>query len=87
MPRIDGFELCRSLRKHERLGKIPIVLLTNSYDDAADQRLAAASGANALIHRTPIATRRLNSCSPVSIIRRRRPCRMTGTSKPDTKKA
>ena len=53
MPRIDGFELCRSLRKHERLGKIPIVLLTNSYDDAADQRLAAASGANALIHRTP----------------------------------
>ena len=53
MPRIDGFQLCRSLRKHERLGKIPIVLLTNSYDDAADQRLAAASGANALIHRTP----------------------------------
>ncbi len=53
MPRVDGFELCRSIRKHERLSKIPIVLLTNNYDDAADRRLAAASGANALIQRTP----------------------------------
>ena len=53
MPRLDGFELCLAIRKHERLGKIPVVLLTNSYGDAADKQLAADIGANALVMRTP----------------------------------
>jgi diguanylate cyclase (GGDEF)-like protein len=53
MPGLDGFELCLAIRKHKRLGKIPVVLLTNSYDDAADKRLAADIGANALVARTP----------------------------------
>ena len=53
MPRIDGFELCLAIRKHERLKRIPVVLLTNSYDDAADKQLAADIGANALVARTP----------------------------------
>jgi diguanylate cyclase (GGDEF)-like protein len=53
MPRLDGFELCLAIRKHERLKKIPVVLLTNSYDDPADKQLAADIGANALVARTP----------------------------------
>lgn len=53
MPGLDGFELCRAIRKHERLARIPVILLTNSYDDAADKRLAADVGANALVMRTP----------------------------------
>ena len=53
MPGLDGFELCLAIRKHPRLGKIPVVLLTNSYDDAGDRRLAADIGANALVARTP----------------------------------
>ena len=53
MPRLDGFELCLAIRKHERLSKIPVVLLTNNHGDAADKRLAMDIGANALVMRTP----------------------------------
>jgi diguanylate cyclase (GGDEF)-like protein len=53
MPRLDGFELCMAIRKHPRLGKIPVLLLTNNYDDWADKQLAADIGANALVPRTP----------------------------------
>lgn len=53
MPRLDGFELCLAIRKHRRLSKIPVVLLTNNYGDAADKQLAADIGANALVMRTP----------------------------------
>ena len=53
MPRLDGFELCLAIRKHARLSKIPVVLLTNNYGDAADKQLAADVGANALVMRTP----------------------------------
>ena len=53
MPRVDGFELCMAIRKHSRLNRIPVILLTNNYDDWADKRLAADIGANALVTRTP----------------------------------
>ncbi len=53
MPGLDGFELCRAIRKHDRLGLIPVILLTNSYYDSADKRMAAEIGANALVMRTP----------------------------------
>src|SRR5687768_4631751 len=53
MPRLDGFELCLAIRKHRRLSKIPVVLLTNNYGDAADKQLASDIGANALVMRTP----------------------------------
>jgi diguanylate cyclase (GGDEF)-like protein len=53
MPRLDGFELCLAIRKHRRLNKIPVILLTNNYGDAGDKQLAADIGANALVMRTP----------------------------------
>jgi diguanylate cyclase (GGDEF)-like protein len=53
MPEVDGFELCRMIRKHQRLAKTPVVLLSNNYDEDADRRLAMDIGANALVIRTP----------------------------------
>jgi two-component system, cell cycle sensor histidine kinase and response regulator CckA len=52
MPGMDGFVLCRAIRDDPRLGQIPVVLLSASYVDPADQRLAFDMGANALLLRT-----------------------------------
>jgi len=53
MPRLDGFEFCMAIRRHPRLKKIPVILLTNNYDDWSDKQLAADIGANGLVMRTP----------------------------------
>jgi DNA-binding response OmpR family regulator len=45
LPGIDGFELCRSIRKHEHLQGLPIIILT-ARTGAADRRLAIETGAN-----------------------------------------
>jgi DNA-binding response OmpR family regulator len=39
LPGIDGFELCQSIRKHERLLGLPIIILT-ARTGAADRRRA-----------------------------------------------
>ncbi len=53
MPQLDGFGLCAALRQDAALAKIPIVLMSNSYVDEADQQLARAAGADQLVIRTP----------------------------------
>ena len=45
LPGIDGFELCQSIRKHELLRGLPIVILTARTGEA-DRRLAIKMGAN-----------------------------------------
>ena len=45
LPGIDGFELCQSIRKHELLRGLPIVILTARTGEA-DRRLAIKIGAN-----------------------------------------
>ena len=45
LPGIDGFELCKSIRKHELLRGIPIIILT-ARTAAADRRRAIGIGAN-----------------------------------------
>ena len=45
LPGIDGFELCQSIRKHELLRKLPIVILTARTGEA-DRKLALQIGAN-----------------------------------------
>ena len=45
LPGIDGFELCQSIRKHELLRGLPIIILT-ARTAAADRRLAIKIGAN-----------------------------------------
>ena len=44
LPGIDGFELCQSIRKHEVLRGLPIIILT-ARTGAADRRLAIKLGA------------------------------------------
>ena len=53
MPRLDGFRLCQAIRNDPRLGRVPVLLLSSAYDEAADQKLAREVGANRLASRTP----------------------------------
>jgi CheY-like chemotaxis protein len=48
LPRVSGLEVLRRLRQHERLGRIPVVVLTTSREDA-DVAAAYALGANSYI--------------------------------------
>ena len=45
LPGIDGFELCQSIRKHELLRGLPIIILTARTSEA-DRRLSIKIGAN-----------------------------------------
>ncbi len=53
MPGLDGFELCRAIRRDPALRDTPILLLTNSYVELSDRDLARRAGARDLILRTP----------------------------------
>jgi len=53
MPRVDGFELCLQVRRSTDLARVPVVLVSSHYVEAADQALARRVGANALVLRTP----------------------------------
>jgi len=48
MPEMDGFELCRRIRKTEEINSIPIILLTN-LNDPADVLHSLEAGANYFI--------------------------------------
>jgi PAS domain S-box-containing protein len=52
MPGMDGFVLCRAIRDEPRLAGVPVILLSASYVDPADQKLAFDMGADALLLRT-----------------------------------
>ncbi|MFT3713147.1 MAG: response regulator [Archangium sp.] len=53
MPGLDGFGLVTELRRDPALARVPTVLTTNSYVEAADRELALKAGAHGLVHRTP----------------------------------
>ncbi len=53
MGETDGFGLCRRLREHVSLAKVPIVLASAHYWDDKAQALADNVGASALVGRTP----------------------------------
>ncbi len=53
MPRLDGFQLSTEVRRDPLLSAVPVVLISSSYVDPEDRRLADQSGASALLVRTP----------------------------------
>jgi two-component system cell cycle sensor histidine kinase/response regulator CckA len=53
MGETDGFGLCRRLREHASLAKVPIVLASAHYWDDKAHALADNVGASALVGRTP----------------------------------
>jgi PAS domain S-box-containing protein len=49
MPHMDGFQLCREVKKNDRLKKIPFVFYTATYTDKKDEVLALSLGASRFI--------------------------------------
>jgi signal transduction histidine kinase len=46
MPRMDGYCLCREIRRDPRLHDLPVIAYTSTYLSAGDEQLALRSGAN-----------------------------------------
>lgn len=49
LPRLDGFELAARVREQAQGGRLPIVLVTSSTNEAEEQRVAARLGVDATI--------------------------------------
>lgn len=49
MPEMDGFELCRTVKKDPQFKKIPFLFYTATYTDPSDQKLALSMGATRFI--------------------------------------
>ncbi|MDP2182510.1 MAG: PAS domain S-box protein [Actinomycetota bacterium] len=49
MPRMDGYQLAREWKSDEALARIPLVFLTASYTDPADEKFAAGLGADGFL--------------------------------------
>ena len=46
MPGMDGFELCRRIRRTDALKQVPIIVYSATYVDRRDEQMALAAGAN-----------------------------------------
>ncbi|MBV9489941.1 MAG: response regulator [Verrucomicrobia bacterium] len=53
MPRMDGYRLCREVRRHPRLAKLPFIFCAGTYPSADAEKLALALGADRFL-RKPI---------------------------------
>ncbi|MDZ4063677.1 MAG: response regulator, partial [Coriobacteriia bacterium] len=49
MPRMDGYQLAREWKVDEALARIPLVFLTASYTDPADEKFAVELGADGFL--------------------------------------
>ena len=52
MASMDGFALCREVRRDPALATVPVILFTSAYLEEADRELARRMGASALVART-----------------------------------
>ncbi|OGR56867.1 MAG: hypothetical protein A2X36_03190 [Elusimicrobia bacterium GWA2_69_24] len=49
LPDMNGFELCRALKKDERFRDVPVVLLSAKYTEPADRAEGLLTGADAFL--------------------------------------
>lgn len=49
MPQMDGLQLCRAIKTHERLYHIPYILYTATYIEPADEAMALSMGADKFV--------------------------------------
>jgi signal transduction histidine kinase len=54
MPRMDGYRLCREIRRDPRLRDLPVIAYTSTYVSPRDEQLALHSGADRYLHK-PVA--------------------------------
>jgi PAS domain S-box-containing protein len=52
MPGMDGYALCLAMRRDEQIADVPVILLSASYVEDADRRLAERVGASALLSKS-----------------------------------
>jgi CheY-like chemotaxis protein len=50
-PRMDGYRLCRELRKSDHLREIPFIIYTSAYASSCDEKLALDCGADRYINK------------------------------------
>lgn len=51
MPRMDGYRLCREIRRNPRLRDLPIIAYTSTYFSTGDEQLALRSGADRFLRK------------------------------------
>lgn len=51
MPVMDGFQFCKSIRKHKKLGNMPFIFYTATYISAKDETFALSLGANRFLRK------------------------------------
>ncbi|CUS85584.1 Response regulator receiver domain-containing protein [Candidatus Kryptonium thompsonii] len=49
MPKMDGFQFCREVKKQERLKDIPFIFYTANYTDPEDEKFGLSLGADAYL--------------------------------------
>ncbi|MCE9584577.1 MAG: response regulator [Planctomycetes bacterium] len=67
MPNMDGYRLCVEIRKHARLGTLPVVLSCGTHHSPADRQRAAEFGASAFLERPATSERIAEILSRVAL--------------------
>lgn len=69
MPHLNGYELCRFLRRHPKLGQLPLILLSG-VDQATQQQTSSGADEADVYLSKPIRPEELTGCIERLLVRR-----------------